>query len=150
MVASEKQRMCVPKGIHIQSFGTLCCLNKSESSHSCYSTLQCPPTKNKVQNGYMPCSRSHSQQWQSEAGTQLPWPWLFPTILYFFWGFPAGSDGNEAACNAGDQGSIPGSGRSPGEGNGYPLQYSYLENSMDRGTWQATVLWGPKESETTE
>ena len=45
----------------------------------------------------------------------------------------------ESACNAGDPGSIPGSGGSPGEGNGYPLQYSCLENSMDRGTWQATV-----------
>ena len=45
----------------------------------------------------------------------------------------------ESACNTGDQGSIPGSGRSPGEGKGYPLQYSCLENSMDRGDWQTTV-----------
>ena len=50
-----------------------------------------------------------------------------------------GSDGKEAACNAGDLGSIPGSGRSPGEGNGNPLQYFCLENSMDRGAWQAIV-----------
>ena len=49
------------------------------------------------------------------------------------------SDGKEYACNAGDPGSVPGSGRCPGEGNGYPLQYSCLENSMDRGAWQATV-----------
>ena len=55
------------------------------------------------------------------------------------WGFPGGSDGKESACNAGDQGLIPGSGRSPGEGNGNPLQYSRLENPMDRGTRQATV-----------
>ena len=54
-------------------------------------------------------------------------------------GFPGDSDGKESACNAGDLGSIPGSGRSPGEGNGYPLQYSCLENPMDRGPWQATV-----------
>ena len=54
-------------------------------------------------------------------------------------GFPAGSDDKESACNAGDLGSIPGSGRSPGEGNGCPLQYSCIENSMDRGTWWATV-----------
>ena len=54
-------------------------------------------------------------------------------------GFPGGSDGKECACNAGDPGSIPGLGRSPGEGNGNPLQYSYLENSMNRGAWQATV-----------
>ena len=54
-------------------------------------------------------------------------------------GFAGGSDGKESACSAGDLGSIPGSGRSPGEGNNYPLQYSCLENSMDRGAWQATV-----------
>ena len=46
-------------------------------------------------------------------------------------GFPGGSDGKVAACNAGELGSIPGSGRSPGEGNGNPLQYSHLENFMD-------------------
>ena len=51
------------------------------------------------------------------------------------WGFPGGSDGKASACNAGDLGSIPESGRSPGEGNGNPLQYSCLENSMDRGAW---------------
>ena len=53
--------------------------------------------------------------------------------------FPGGSDGKESACNAGDLGSIPGLGRSPEEGNGNPLQYSCLENSMDRGAWWATV-----------
>ena len=53
--------------------------------------------------------------------------------------FPGGSDGKASACNVGDPGSIPGSGRSPGEGNGNPLQHSCLENSMDRGGWQATV-----------
>ena len=50
-----------------------------------------------------------------------------------------GTDGKESDCNAGDLGSIPESGRSPGEGNGNPLQYSCLENFMDRGAWQATV-----------
>ena len=54
-------------------------------------------------------------------------------------GFPGGSDGKESACNAGDQDSIPGLGRSPGGENVYPLQYSCLENSMDRGAWRATV-----------
>ena len=53
--------------------------------------------------------------------------------------FPGGSDGKESACNAGDLGSIPGLGRSPGEGIVYPLQYSGLENFMDRGAWWATV-----------
>ena len=54
-------------------------------------------------------------------------------------GFPGGSDSKESACNAGDSGSILGLGRSAGEGNGNPLQYSCLENPMDRGTWQATA-----------
>ena len=56
-----------------------------------------------------------------------------------FLGFLGGSDGKESTCNAGDLSSVPGLGRSPGEGNGNPLQYSCLENSMDRGAWQATV-----------
>ena len=51
-----------------------------------------------------------------------------------------GSDGKESVCNVGDPGSIPGSGRSPGEGNGYSLQYSCLENSMDRGVWWAKSM----------
>ena len=63
-------------------------------------------------------------------------------------GLPWYSDGKESACNAGDPGLIPGSGRSPGEENGKPHQYSYLENSMDRGAWWATVQgsWDLKES----
>ena len=54
-------------------------------------------------------------------------------------GFPGGSDGKESVCNAGDPGSILGSGRAPGEGNGSPLQCSCLENSMDRGAWLVTA-----------
>ena len=54
-------------------------------------------------------------------------------------GFPGGSEVEESACNAGDLGSIPGSGRSPGEGNGNPLQYSCLENPMDGGACRAAV-----------
>ena len=53
--------------------------------------------------------------------------------------FPGGSDGRESAHNAGDPVLIPGLGRCPGQGNGNPLQYSCLENSMDRGAWRATV-----------
>ena len=53
--------------------------------------------------------------------------------------FPGGPEGKASACNVGDLGSIPGSGRSPGEGNGNPLQYSCLENSIDRGAFQAIV-----------
>ena len=60
------------------------------------------------------------------------------------------SDGKESACTAVEPGSIPGSGRSPGEGNGNPLQYSCLENPMDGGAWWATSPLGHKESDTTE
>ena len=55
----------------------------------------------------------------------------------FYMGFPGGSDSKESACNARDLDSIPGLGRSPGDGSGYPLQYSGLENSKDRGAWWA-------------
>ena len=65
-----------------------------------------------------------------------------------FGGFPGGSDGEESACDARDLGSTPGSGRSPGEGNGYPLQYSCLENSMDREAWWGYSPWGHEESDT--
>ena len=60
-------------------------------------------------------------------------------------GFPGGSDGKESACNEGDLGSIPGSGRFPEEGNGYPLQYSCLESPKDRGAW-----WDRKELDMTK
>ena len=56
------------------------------------------------------------------------------------WGFPGGSDSEESACNAGDPDLILGLGRSLAEGNDYPLQYSCLENSIERGAWWATVL----------
>jgi len=56
---------------------------------------------------------------------------LMPPKTEFLGGFPCGSHGKESTCNAGDPGSIPGLGRSPGEGKGYPIQYSGLENSLD-------------------
>ena len=68
---------------------------------------------------------------------------FFCLFLFFFstviCGLPCCLSGKESACNAGDLGSIPESGRSTGEGNGYPLQYSCLGNPMDRGAWQAIV-----------
>ena len=73
------------------------------------------------------------------------WFFLGMTIYLYsnsqqpFQGFPGGSEVKAFACNAGDLGLIPGSGRSPGEGNGNPLQYSCLENPMDGGAWWATV-----------
>ena len=63
------------------------------------------------------------------------------------WGFPGGSDGKESACNTVNPGWIPDSGRSPGEGNGYRLQYSCLENSKDRGVWWA-IAHGLAKSQT--
>ena len=62
---------------------------------------------------------------------------MYAYILYT--GFPGGSDSKESAGNAGDLGSVPGLGRSPAEGDGYPFQYPCLENPMDRGAWWATV-----------
>ena len=76
---------------------------------------------------------------------------LFPSSLLRYrslpqLGFPGGSVAKNLPANAGDMGSIPGSGRSPGEGNGNPLQYSYLENPIDRGTWWVTVHGVTRES----
>ena len=59
--------------------------------------------------------------------------------MNIIWGFPGGSEGKVSTCNAGDPGLIPGLGRSPGEGNGNPLQYSCLENPTDGGAWWVTV-----------
>ena len=63
------------------------------------------------------------------------WTSKLEVSLVLVQGFPSSSDGKVSACNEGDLGSIPGLGRSPGEGNGNPLQYSCLENSMDGGAW---------------
>ena len=62
----------------------------------------------------------------------------FGAMLYNM-GFPGGSDGKESSCNVGDLGLIPGWGKSPGEGHGNPLQYSCLDNPMERGAWWTTV-----------
>ena len=73
-----------------------------------------------------------------------------PSYNVYTWEFPGGSDGKESACNARDLASIPGLGRSPGEGNGYPLQYSCLDNRKDRGTWWITVHEVTKQLDMTE
>ena len=79
-------------------------------------------------------------------GNQDPTPSLHycflaaPCLFLYPLGFPGGSDGKESAYNAGDPGSIPASGRSSGEGNGYPFQHSCLENSMNRRAWQRTFF----------
>ena len=71
-------------------------------------------------------------------GKLLQWPSIYRNAPILK-GFPGGSGGKASARNAGDLGSIPGLERSPGEGNGNPLQYSCLESPMDRGAWRATV-----------
>ena len=69
---------------------------------------------------------------------KTPWRWdRLPTAVFL--GFSGGSDDNETTCSAEDLSSTPGLGIPPGEGNGYPLQYSGLENSKDRGAWQTMV-----------
>ena len=80
--------------------------------------------------------------------------YIDPRLTYYFLfhlyvrGFPGNSAGKESACNAGDLSSIPGLERAPGGENGSLLQYSCLENSMNRGAWQDP--WGRKEKDTTE
>ena len=86
----------------------------------------------------------HLLHWQADSLlTALPGKVLFSTHLSHV-GFLGGSEGKESTCSIGDEGSIPGLGRSPEEGNGYPFQYSCLGNSMDGGAWQATVHGVPK------
>ena len=64
----------------------------------------------------------------------------FKIIYYSYWlGFPGGPDNKESSCNVGDPGSVPGKGRSPGKGNGNPLQFSCLGNPLDRGVWWTTI-----------
>ena len=69
----------------------------------------------------------------------IPFKNFFVLQFALFWVFPSGSDSKESACNAGNLGSILGSGRLPGEGNGHPLQYRCRGNPTDRGAWRATV-----------
>ena len=72
----------------------------------------------------------------------------FPLLELIFYKIITSSVGKESACNAGDLGLIPGLGRCPGEGNGNPLQYSCLENPIDRGAWPATMSMVSQESDT--
>ena len=96
--------------------------------------------------GYSPQSRRAEHNWSDLArsmgmveGLECWGSSCFECDFTVIWGLPGGSDSKESACNAGNLGSIPGSGRCPEEGNGYSLQYSCLENSMDRGVWRAGV-----------
>ena len=97
---------------------------------------------NSERKGRKDASEEHHQArgvWRSTRHLLLEWDTNYYGMILTYRGFPGGSTSKKSTCNVGDLGSISGLGRSPGEGNGYPLQYSGLENSMDRGTWQATV-----------
>ena len=85
--------------------------------------------------GYSPwdCKESDTAEQLTEVTV------LFPVFLFQKHGFPGDPDGKESSYNAGDPGSIPGSGRSPGDGTGYTHQYLCLENSTDKGAWWAVV-----------
>ena len=96
--------------------------------------MQCPPPGRGDQLAPL-----LSATWQQHQQQQLILGCRSWTRVYISEGFPGGLAGKESAYNAGDLGSIPGSGRSPGGGNGTTLQYSCLENPMDRGVWRATV-----------
>ena len=89
----------------------------------------------------------YSPQGRKKSDTTEQLHFTSPTPVFL--GFPCGSAGKESTCSAGDLGSIAGSEKSPAEGNGYPLQYSCLENSMERGPWQAIVHGVIKESDMT-
>ena len=102
-------------------------------------------SRSKKEPGLSSCSMGEAQGWGVLGGgadvvvelcvTDPKRQWLQKRKVPFSVSFPGGSGGKASACSAGDPGSIPGSGRSPGEGNGNPLQYSCLENPMDRGAW---------------
>ena len=132
-------------------------LSMGFSRQEYWSGLLCPPPRDLLNPGIEPSSPTlQADSLPSEpAGRQdgglVPAEFksidVFLVCLVFLvlphgMGFPGVSDGKESACNAGDRGDaglIPRSGRYPGEGTGYPLQYSCLENSLDRGAWWATV-----------
>ena len=95
-------------------------------------------TLTKWQSAY-PSNKGKEVELNNFPGNNL-YRWSVIIILHqVYQGFPGASDGNEFACSAGDPGLFPDLGRSSGEGNGYPLHYSYLKNPMNRGAWQATV-----------
>ena len=93
------------------------------------------------------------EYYEEEKNFRKPWKGkdiMIYSVLERNRGFPGGTSGREPTCNAGDRGSIPGSGRSPGGQHGSPLQHSCLENPMDSGAWQATGHWVSKSQSTTE
>ena len=89
--------------------------------------------------GEAPSIELDSWIWEEKSQVQVMRLVVRVSQAELHWGFPGGSDGKESACNAGDLGSIPGSGKSPEEGNDSPFKYSCLENPEDREAWRATA-----------
>ena len=133
-------------------------LRSEHAGHRDLMLMWSPPFKAGGQDGHGGPCPAGSQQFTWEVTSELRLWGLFcemfsPGVATFtvrnpgriqktralHQGFPGGSEGKESTCNARDLGSVPGLGRCPGEGNGYSLQYSYLETSRDSGAWQATV-----------
>ena len=115
---------------------SLCATTRERSSLTAMKTQH---SQKKKKKGIHDCDSRLPPSWKWGCVARETAPEEFWEIFYAYKGFPSGSDGIESACNAGDLDLIPGLVRSPGEKNGYPLQYSCLENSMDRGAWRATV-----------
>ena len=100
------------------------------------------PTSSPQASHLVPATPNFARCPESSHGFASASRWVAFTMV----GLSSGSDGKASTCNA-NSGSFPGSGRSPGEGNGNPLQYSSLENPMDRGAWQA-IVYGATKSQT--
>ena len=126
LVAQWVKRLPTMRETWVQSLGREDPLEKEVATHSSTLAWRIPWTEKP--------GRLQSMGSQRVGHDWVTFPFPFPTI--FPWGFPNGSDFKESACNAGDAGLIPGSGRSPGEGSGNPLQYSCLGSPMVRGTGQ--------------
>ena len=122
LVAQRIKRLPAMQEIQIQSLGWEDPLEKEMATHSSILAWRIPWTEEP--GGLQSTGVTKSRTRLNDFTFTFNFRWL---------------RGKESACNAGDPGSIPASGRSPGEGNGNPLQYSCLENSMDRGAWWATV-----------
>ena len=126
MATQEKQNSNVQRAIQVQN----------KRAHTSFSLKR-------LIEAYNAREKNQYSVYLSKLGVSCQIDEVVLPILIFFplslFGFPGGSEDKVSACKAGDLGSTPGLGRCPGEGNGNPLQYSCLENPMDRGAWGATV-----------